>query len=91
MYSNFRSLLLNTIPGSCFSDFIYLGMLVFIIAGFFSNKKWGPFVATVIFAVIFKTLDWLVLAGQSSGLILEQFLHMIFLPLVISFLYSRRS
>ncbi|MGN0929738.1 MAG: hypothetical protein ACI4N3_03810 [Alphaproteobacteria bacterium] len=90
MYSNFRSLLLNTIPGSCFSDFIYLGMLVFIIADFFSHKKWGAFITTVVFAIIFKACDYILL-NQSSGLVIEQFLHMIFLPLVLSFLYTRRN
>ena len=89
MYSNFRALLLNAIPGSCFSDFIYLGMLVFIIAGFFSNKKWGPFITTVIFAFVFKGLDLLFLR-QASGLVIEQFLHIVLLPVVISFLYARR-
>ncbi|MBD5398286.1 hypothetical protein HDR60_02140 [bacterium] len=90
MYSNFRVLLLNTIPGNCFSDFIYLGMLIFIIADFFSHKKWGPFIITVAFSIAFKACDY-VLLNQSSSLVIEQFLHMIFLPLVLSFLYTRRS
>lgn len=90
MYSNFRSLLLYYIPGMGISDYIYLGMLIFIIADFFSHRKWGPFIITVIFSIAFKAADYILL-NQASGLVIEQFLHMIFLPLVLSFLYTKRS
>lgn len=89
MYANIRSALFQLIPGYCVSDLVYLGVIVFIIAGFIATKKWTPFFASLIFAVIFKTLDFLVL-GQSAGVIFEQFLHIIVLPLVLTLLYSRR-
>ncbi len=89
MYANIRSALFQLIPGYCVSDLVYLGVIVFIIAGFIATKKWTPFFASLIFAVIFKTLDFLVL-GQSAGVIFEQFLHIIVLPFVLTLLYSRR-
>ena len=89
MYANIRIALFQLIPGYCVSDLVYLGVIVFIIAGFIATKKWTPFFASLIFAVIFKTLDFLVL-GQSAGVIFEQFLHIIVLPFVLTLLYSRR-
>ena len=89
MYANIRSALFQLIPGYCVSDLVYLGVIVFIIAGFIATKKWTPFFASLIFAVIFKTLDFLVL-GQSAGVIFEQFLHIIVLPFALTLLYSRR-
>ncbi len=89
MYANIRSALFQLIPGYCVSDLVYLGVIVFIIAGFIATKKWTPFFASLIFAIIFKTLDFLVL-GQSAGVIFEQFLHIIVLPFVLTLLYSRR-
>lgn len=89
MYANIRSALFQLIPGYCVSDLVYLGVIVFIIAGFIATKKWTPFFASLIFAVIFKTLDFLVL-GQSAGVVFEQFLHIIVLPFVLTLLYSRR-
>ena len=90
MYSNFRSFLFNIIPGYCVSDLIYLGVIVFIIAGFISSKKWTPFLSTVVFALIFKLLDLLVL-NQNANLVLTQFLHIIVLPFILTLLYSRKS
>ncbi len=91
MYANLRNWIFTAIPGTCFSDFIYLGIIVFIIAGFFSSRRWGAFVATCIFAVVFKLLDWLVIPGQQLIPMIEQILHMIFLPLVITALYAKRK
>ena len=39
MYQNLKSAILNLIPGSGVADNIYLGMIVFVIAGFFANKR----------------------------------------------------
>ena len=86
MYANFKSFLFQMIPGYCVSDLVYLGVIVFIIAGFLSSKKWTP----VIFALVFKLLDLLVL-NQSANILVEQFLHMIVLPFALTILYSKRS
>ncbi len=90
MYSQLKTFIFRMIPGYNVSDLIYLGMIVFIIAGFLSSKKWTPFFSTVIFALIVKLLDLLVL-GQSANVLVEQFLHIIVLPFIITLLYSRRS
>ncbi|MBR4315497.1 MAG: hypothetical protein IKP65_00805 [Alphaproteobacteria bacterium] len=90
MYANFKSFLFQMIPGYCVSDLVYLGVIVFIIAGFLSSKKWTPFFASVIFALVFKLLDLLVL-NQSANILVEQFLHMIVLPFILTILYSKRS
>ena len=89
MYANLRNIIFQAIPGYCVSDFIYLGMIIFIIAGFLSSKKWTPFLATVIFASIFKLLDLLVL-NQNTTMLFEQFLHMIVLPFILTLLFSRK-
>ncbi len=89
MYANFKNFIFQMIPGYCVSDFVYLGIIVFIIAGFLSSKKWTPFLATVIFAAVFKLLDLLVL-NQNTTILFEQFLHMIVLPFVLTLLYSRK-
>ena len=86
MYGNLRALLLNIIPGSGMSDMIYLGVIVFIIAGFFSSKKWGAFISTLIFAVIFAVCDILFGHGFSA----EAFLNLVILPFAITLLYARR-
>ena len=90
MYAQFKSFIFQMIPGYCVSDLVYLGMIVFIIAGFLASKKWTPFFATVIFALVFKLLDLLVL-NQSAHVLVEQFLHMIVLPFILTLLYSRKS
>ena len=90
MYLNFKNFIFQIIPGYCVSDFVYLGIIVFIIAEFLSSKKWTPFLATVIFAFIFKLLDLLVL-NQNTTILFEQFLHMIVLPFILTLLYSRKS
>ena len=48
MYANIRSALFQLIPGYCVSDLVYLGVIVFIIAGFIATKKWTPFFASLI-------------------------------------------
>ncbi|MCR5506366.1 MAG: hypothetical protein K6F04_00790 [bacterium] len=90
MYANFKSLIFQMIPGYCVSDLVYLGVIVFIIAGFLSSKKWTPFFASFIFALVFKLLDLLVL-NQPTNILVEQFLHMIVLPFILTLLYSRKS
>ena len=90
MYAQLKTFIFRMIPGYNVSDLIYLGMIVFIIAGFLSSKKWTPFFSTVIFALIVKLLDLLVL-GQSANVLVEQFLHIIVLPFILTLLYSRKS
>ncbi len=90
MYLSLKKLLFQIIPGYCVSDLVYLGIVVFIIAGFISSKKWTPFLSTLIFAIIFKLLDLLVL-NQPTNILVEQFLHMIILPLILTLLYSKRA
>ena len=90
MYATFRSYLFQLIPGYCVSDLIYLGMIVFILAGFLSSRKWTPFLSCLIFAFVFKLLDFLAL-GQTASAIIPQFLHMIALPFILTLLYSKRS
>jgi hypothetical protein len=90
MYQNLKSAILNLIPGSGVADNIYLGMIVFVIAGFFANKRWGAFIATVIFTAIYKGIDLVFYNVALSGL-LEQAMHMILLPLVVTLLYSRKN
>ena len=90
MYAQFKSFIFQMIPGYCVSDLIYLGMIVFILAGFLASKKWTPFFVTVIFALVFKLLDLLVL-NQSAPVLVEQFLHIIALPFILTLLYSRKS
>ena len=89
MYASFKSFLFNIVPGYCVSDLVYLGVIVFIISGFLSSKKWTPFLSTVVFGVILKLLDFLVLK-QSAGIVLSQFLHIIVLPFILTILYSRK-
>lgn len=86
MYANVRNLLLNIIPGVGMSDFIYLGIIVFIIAGFFSHRKWDAFISTLVFAVIFKVCDYLFGLGLSARI----FLNMVILPFIITLFYARR-
>lgn len=90
MYANLKNIIFHAIPGCVTSDLIYLGMIVFIIAGFISGKKWTPFVSTVIFAVVIKALDIFILHQDVNG-VLEQFLHIILLPGIITLLYSKRA
>ena len=86
MYANLRNFLLNIIPGAGMANIVYLGVIVFIIAGFFSSRKWDAFISTLIFAVIFAVCDYLFLRSMSSGM----FLNLIALPFVITLLYARR-
>lgn len=90
MYSQIRSLVFQVIPGYCFSDFIYLGIIVFLITAFFSSKKWVPFIAVLIFAFVLKGFD-LLLLRQSSSIVIEQFLHIILLPLILTVCYIRKN
>ncbi len=90
MYANFKSFLFQIVPGYCVSDLVYLGIIVFIISGFISSKKWTPFLSSLIFAIILKSLDFLVL-NQNPNILVEQFLHIIILPLLLTVLYSKRS
>ena len=86
MYANIRNLLLNAIPGVGMSDMIYLGIIVFIIAGFFSHRKWDAFISTIVFSVIFEVCDYLFGFGLSA----VAFLNMLVLPFVITLLYARK-
>ena len=86
MYGNLRNFLLNIIPGAGVANIIYLGIIVFIVAGFFSSRKWDAFISTLIFAVVFAVCDYLFLGHMSSGI----FLNLIALPFVITLLYARR-
>jgi hypothetical protein len=81
--------MLAAMPGSGYSDWIYLGMIVFAIAGLLSNRKWGPFVASVVFAAIIAALDLLV-TTQTAPAAAYVFLHTILLPLAVTLLYSKR-
>lgn len=89
-YSILRNAILNVIPGYCVSDYVYLGMIVFIIAGFVSSKKWAPFFATIIFTLIWKILDFIILV-QNAQIVIIQFLHMITLPLIVTILYRKKQ
>lgn len=88
MYSNIRSLILNTFPYNV-SQFIYIGMIVFIITGFLSSKKWLPFFTTLIVAFVIGSLDYLILS-ISSIFIVKNFINMIALPFIITLFYSKR-
>ena len=85
MYAHIRNLLLKAIPGEGMSDIIYLGLIVFIIARFFSSRKWRAFIATVVFAAIFAVCDYLFGIRPSA----EMLLNFILLPFVITLLYVR--
>ena len=88
MYSNIRSLILNTFPYNV-SQLIYIGMIVFIIVGFLSSKRWLPFFSTLIFAFIISSLDYLIL-NIAPVFIIKNFINIIVLPFIITLFYSKR-
>ena len=88
MYSNIRSVVLNTFPYNV-SQLIYIGMIVFVIVGFLTSKRWLPFFSTLIFAFIIGSLDYLIL-NISPIFIIKNFINIITLPFVITLFYSKR-
>ena len=88
MYSNIRSVILNSFPYNV-SQFIYIGMIIFIVTGFLSSKKWLPFLSTLIFAFVIGSLDYLIL-NISPIFIVKNFINMVALPFIITLFYSKR-
>ncbi len=90
MYNQIRNFILQLIPGYCVSDYIYMGIIIFIISGFLYSKKWTPFLITLIFSLVFKSLDFIIL-NQNASIVIQQFLHIITLPFLITVFYSKRN
>ena len=88
MYSTIRSLILNNFPYNV-SQLIYVGMIIFIITGFLSSKKWLPFLTTLVIAFIIGSLDYLILS-IAPVFIVKNFINMIVLPFIITLFYSKR-
>ena len=87
-YINLRALVMDAIPGAGLASFIYLGMIVFIIAGLVTYRRWAPFIATLVFAGIVGLLDNSLL-NIGTPAVLYHGLHMLILPFFITFLYFR--
>jgi hypothetical protein len=89
-YVNLRNLIMNAIPGAGLANFVYLGMIMFVIVGLITYRKWAPFLLTAIFAAAVGFLDNSLLhlpvaaCVQNAG-------HMIVLPFVITLLYFKRA
>lgn len=83
MYADIRSFILGLIQGPHTSDYIYIGLIVYLISSFIVRKKWGSFVVVLVTAIIIKGMDML-LVGQSPYYVLLQFIHMILTPLLLT-------
>ena len=88
MYSNIRNVILNTFPYNV-SQLIYIGMIIFVITGLLSSKKWMPFLYTLIFAFVIGSLDYLIL-NLSPVFVVKNFINTIILPFIITLFYSKR-
>lgn len=90
MYGNIKYHLFSLIPGGGMTDIIYFGMLVWFIAVFLSNTRWGAFTTTLIIGLIFKGID-LTILNQGTTQVINEFGHFIALPLILTWLNSRIS
>jgi hypothetical protein len=89
LYTNLRNLVLNSIPGAGLASFVYLGMLVFVIASLVTYRKWAPFIATLVFAAIMGFLDNAIVELGTPA-ILYHGMHMLMIPFLVTFLYFKR-
>ncbi|MBN1783799.1 MAG: hypothetical protein JW812_02415 [Alphaproteobacteria bacterium] len=90
MYSNLKYHLFSIIPGGGITDIIYLGMLIWIIAIFLSETKWGAFITVLITGLVFKGID-LTILNQGTVQVINEFGHFIALPLILTWLNGRIS
>jgi hypothetical protein len=90
MYSEIRGTILKIIPGSGDANYIYIGLIIFIITSFIVRQKWGAFFATVGVCVIIKVMDYFILP-QTEYRTLVELVHFILAPLLITALLKKND
>ena len=89
LYAEFKSSLFSIIPGAGMANLIYLGMILWLIALYSSSRKSAFFILLVV-AGVFKGIDYLFL-GHSLTSVLNEYVHMILIPLILTLLKGRAS
>ncbi|MHA1541101.1 MAG: hypothetical protein ACTSXL_02240 [Alphaproteobacteria bacterium] len=90
MYLQLKHNIFSLIPGAGMANLIYLGIIIWILAIYLSNRRWGAFTTTLVVGLIFKGID-IFFFGESTGIAVHQFSHFIALPLLLTFLNGRIS
>ena len=90
MYLELKQNLFLLIPGAGMANLIYLGIIIWILAIYLSNRRWGAFTTTLVVGLVFKGID-IFFFGQSADLAVHEFIHFIALPLLLTFLNGRIS
>ena len=90
LFVQIRNAIVNAIPGGTFAaEFVYIGMIIFMLCAMFMWRKWLPFVVTCVVVAILSLLEfWL---APQHLLIVNYIPHMLVLPLIITLFYHKRA
>jgi hypothetical protein len=90
MYSSLRNGIFSAldITGSYVAQYIYLGLIVFVISSFIVREKWSQFVGTLITGLVIIALD-ILFAGETLGTSVYHLLHFILMPLLVTSVIRR--
>ena len=95
MYNQIKNLILNIFPAESVlhAKYMYLGFFVVIITGWLIKntyeKRYLPLIYTAVFCLFVKLLDWLVIGGSIQSMFID-YLNMMLIPIVMTFLMKRR-
>ncbi len=90
MYLELKYHLFSLIPGAGLANIIYLGIIVWMLAIYLSNRRWGAFTITLIVGLVFKGID-MFFYNQPEAQIIHEFVHFMILPLLLTLLNPRIS
>lgn len=90
MYANLRNAIFSAfnIAGTYVAQYIYLGILVFVIASFITPNRWKQFTGVAITGAVIILLD-ILLAGVSLGASAYHLLHFILIPFLVTAVIRR--
>ncbi len=90
MYANLREVIFNAmnITGTFVPQYIYLGVLVFIIASFATVDRWKQFFGVLVCGLVLITLD-ILFAGLTLASSAYHLLHFILIPFLVTSIIRR--
>ena len=90
IYTTLKANIFSLIPGAGMANLIYLGILIWVLSIYLSKSKWGAFTITFVVCFVIKGIDFM-FVGQGGDQIINEFAHLIILPLVLTLLNNRIS
>ncbi len=88
MYAQIKTALFQIIPGFNEVNYIFFGVLVWIIGVYAIKTRWGAFFLTLVAALVMKGLDFSLLNEVGSNTI-QEFAYIMGLPLILTLIQRR--